>query len=60
MVLYIMKKCTAYIFGDSPDFLTLKTKAPHSSDMSETTHPTTTPHIPVDLNPQEEVKMMIF
>jgi hypothetical protein len=54
-----MKKCTAYIFDDSPDFLTLKTKAPHSSETSETTHPTTC-HIPEDLNPQEEVKKTIF
>jgi hypothetical protein len=62
MVLYVMKKCTAYTFDDSPDFLTLKTKAPHSAEMSETTHPTTTTtyHIPDDLNPQEEVKMTIF
>jgi hypothetical protein len=52
-----MKKCTAYIFDDSPDFFTLKTKAPHSSETSETTHPTTTCHIPEDLNPQDKVKI---
>jgi len=55
-----MKKCTAYIFDDSLDFLILKMKAPHSCEMSETTHPTTTCHIPEDLNPQEEVEMTIF
>jgi len=60
MVLYAMKKCNAYVFDNSLDFLTLKTKAPHSSETRETTQPTTTCHIPEDLNPQEEVKMMVF
>jgi len=59
MVLYVMKKCNAYVFDESLDFSTLKTKAPHSSETREATHPTTC-HIPKDLNPQEEVKMMVF
>jgi hypothetical protein len=60
MVLLVMKKCTAFIFIGSPHFLTLKMKAPHSFEMSDTTHPTTLCRIPEDLNPQEQVKIEVF